>query len=137
MTRPPSWILCRVSSRRSASATKGGAGGAPPREALITGLLIAGLGKGVLEFEQDAGKGVVIGFEYAEPFRELADLSAAFFEQFGLLAFEALLFFFECLEACAVIGGIFHKLNLNFHPRGKLGPQRGESGAHAFTTAAL
>jgi hypothetical protein len=39
------------------SATKGGAGGAPPREALIGGLLIAGLGKGVLEFEQrDTGR---------------------------------------------------------------------------------
>src|SRR6266851_881148 len=105
MTRPPSWILCRVSSRRSASATrririrflhtsararrssfavlvsatKGGAGGAPPRQALI-----AGLGKGVFDFEQDAGEGIVIGFGYAEPFGKLADLGAAFLEQFGL-----------------------------------------------------
>src|SRR5260370_37216034 len=97
MTRPPSWILCRVSSRRSASATrririrfrhtsararrssfavfvpatKGSASGAPPREALI-----AGLGAGLLEFEQDAGEGIVIGFEYANPFGQLADVGA-------------------------------------------------------------
>ena len=81
------------------SAAKGRAGGAPPREALITGL-----GDGLFEFEQDAGEGVVIGFEHAEPFGELADFGAAFFEQFGLFAFEAELFFLERLETGSVIG---------------------------------
>src|SRR5216683_342681 len=129
MTRPPSWILCRVSSRRSLSATrriwiwfrhtsvrprrssfavcvfaaKGCAGGAPPHEALVTGL-----GEGVLQFEQSAGEGVVIGFKNAEPFGEAADFGAAFFEQFGLFVFEALLFLLECLEACSVIRRFFH-----------------------------
>ena len=77
-------ILCRVSSRRPASATrririkflhtsararrssfavfvsatKRRASGAPPREALITSL-----GTGFLEFEQDPGESVIIGFE--------------------------------------------------------------------------
>ena len=134
MTRPPSWILCRVSSRRSASATrririrfrhtsararrssfavfvsatKRGASGAPPREAFITGLLIAGSGDRILEFEQDAGESVIIGFEQAEAFGELTDFNAAFFEQFGLFAFEALLFFLERLEPRSVIRSVFH-----------------------------
>src|SRR5271170_8373034 len=89
MTRPPSWILRRVSRRRSASAArrirsrlrhtmvrarrssfavgvfaaKGGAGGAPPREALVTGF-----GRSLFEFEQGASQGVVIGFEQIELF---------------------------------------------------------------------
>src|SRR5271156_6659999 len=129
MTGPPSGILCRVSSRRSASATrririrfrhtrararrssfavfvsptKRCASGAPPREAFITGL-----GTGVLKFEQDAGESVVIGFEQAEAFGELANLDAAFFEQFGLFAFEAQLFFLERFEPRSVIRGVFH-----------------------------
>ncbi|MGH7779272.1 MAG: hypothetical protein ACREQR_05555 [Candidatus Binataceae bacterium] len=85
------------------SAAKGGARGAPPREALI-----AVFGKGVLEFAQDAGKRVVVSFKQAELFREAADFGAAFFEQLGLLAFEALLFFLERLEAPGVISGFLH-----------------------------
>ena len=38
------------------SSAKGSAGGAPPREALVTGF-----GDGILEFEQGAGQGIVIG----------------------------------------------------------------------------
>jgi len=75
-------------------AAKGCAGGTPPREALITSL-----GGGLFEFEQGAGQGVVIGFEQAELFDQAADFTAAFIEQFGLLAFEALLFLFEGFEA--------------------------------------
>ncbi len=116
MTRPPSWILCRVSSRRSLSATrriwiwfrhtsvrarrsslavfvfaaKGCAGGAPPREALVSGLV-----EGILEFEQGPGEHIVIGFEQTELLNQATDLGAPLLEQFGLLAFEALLFFAE------------------------------------------
>jgi hypothetical protein len=75
-------------------AAKGCAGGAPPREALITGL-----GRGLFEFEQDTGEGVVVGFEQAEPFDQLADFTAALVEQFSLLAFEAGLFFLKRSEA--------------------------------------
>jgi hypothetical protein len=75
-------------------AAKGCAGGAPPREALITSL-----GGCFFEFEQGAGQGVVIGFEQAEPFDQLANFGAALVEQFGLLAFEAGLFFSDGFEA--------------------------------------
>ncbi len=44
---------------------------------------------GFLKFEQDAGQSVIIGFEQTEAFGELANFGAAFFEQFGLFAFEA------------------------------------------------
>jgi hypothetical protein len=80
------------------SATKRRASGAPPREALITGL-----GTGFLEFEQNAGESVVIGFKQAEALRQLADLDTAFFEQFSLFAFEALLFLLERLETRPII----------------------------------
>ncbi|MGO9060082.1 MAG: hypothetical protein ACLQU2_22280 [Candidatus Binataceae bacterium] len=85
------------------SATKRCASGTPPREALITSLRT-----GFLEFEQNAGESVVISFEQAEAFGELANLDAAFFEQFGLFALEAELFFLERLEARPIIAGFLH-----------------------------
>ena len=54
-----------------------------------------------------------------------------------MFAFQALLFFTERLEACALVGGLFHRLNLNLHGREKSRPQIGESGAHPCTTGAL
>ena len=56
------------------------------------------LARGLFEFEQGTGQGVVIGFEQAKAFDQLADFGTALIQQFGLLAFEASLFFSEGLE---------------------------------------
>jgi hypothetical protein len=80
-------------------ASKGGTGGAPPRETLVTGL-----GRGLFEFEQGAGQGIVIGFKQPEPFGQLADFGAALGEQLGVFKFEALLFRLKCLQLSSDIG---------------------------------
>src|SRR6266851_4079952 len=113
---------------------EGCAGGAPPRKALVSGLV-----EGILEFEQGAGEDIVIGFEQTELLNQAADLGAAFIEQFGLFAFEALLFFLDCLKACSVIRRIFHAFDLVriSTEKKKSRPQISEGGAHECTAVAL
>jgi hypothetical protein len=85
-------------------AAKGGTGGPPPREALVSGLVMAGAGEDGFEFEQGTRQGIVVGFEQPEPFGQLADFGAALGEQFGVFKFEALLFRLKCLQLRSDIG---------------------------------
>jgi hypothetical protein len=89
------------------AAAKGGTGGVPPRDALVTRF-----GRCILVFEQGTRQDLIVGLKHIELFDQTADFNATLLEQFGLFAFEAGLFFHDRLEAGPVIRWFFHRFIL-------------------------